>query len=162
MKDRLINSKLGMILTIIQLGIVHLTTCIDIDKKSLNGLWTKSQWEKELNDHKRICTGVIDLETKQVLGVCSAWLVADELQITAIAIYPIHQRKGLGKLLISDLIKRSKSLRTNHIHLEVKETNQPAKAFYKSLGFKVVGKRPNFYKDGSAAILFSKQLNKKS
>ena len=139
---------------------MHLNDCIEIDQKSLKGLWTKSQWVKELTDPKRICLGAIDIESKKLLGLCTSWLVIDELHITSIAVHPIHQRKGLGKLLMSELIKRSDSLLTNHIHLEVKDTNQPAKAFYKSMGFKIVGNRPNFYKDGSDAHLFTKELNK--
>ena len=145
---------------IIRLGILHLNSCIDLDQKSLRGLWTKAQWERELADPKRICIGVIEIETKKLLGVCTAWFVIDELQITSIAIDPIHQRKGLGGFLISDLIKRSKSLKTNNINLEVKETNESAKAFYKSMGFEIVGNRSNFYKDGSNALLYNKQLKK--
>ena len=151
-----------MNLKIIQLGINHLNDCLDLDRKSLNGIWSKTQWERELSDSKRICIGVIDFETKKLLAVCSAWLVIDELHITFIAVHPIYQRKGLGKFLLSNLIKRSKSLKTNHIHLEVKDTNDQAKAFYKSMGFKIEGNRSNFYKDGSDAIIFTKQINKKS
>ena len=151
-----------MNLRIIQLGITHLNECVDLDQKSLNGLWSKSQWERELTDPKRICLGIIDLETKKLLGVCSAWLVIDELHITFIAVHPMHQRKGLGKFLLSELIQRSKSLGTNHIHLEVKNNNEPAKAFYKSMGFKTVGNRSNFYKDGSDALLLNKETNNKS
>ena len=143
---------------IIQLGIFHLNSCIELDQKALKGLWTKSQWKKELTDPKRICIGIIELETEKLLGLCSAWLVIDELHITSIAVHPIHQRKGLGKFLMSELIKRSDSLLTNHIHLEVKDTNEPAKAFYKSMGFKIVGIRSNFYKDGSDAILLTKTI----
>ncbi len=50
----------------------------------------------------------------------------------------------------------------NEIFTPSKETNEPAKAFYKSMGFEIVGNRSNFYKDGSNAILLTKQLNKKS
>ena len=146
--------------TTIQLGILHLNSCLDLDKISLKGLWSRTQWEKELTDPKRSCIGVIDLETKKLLGLCTAWLVIDELHITCIAVHPVHQRKGLGKLLISNLIQRSNSLITNQIYLEVKDTNEPAKAFYKSIGFISVGNRPNFYKDGSDALIFTKQLNK--
>ncbi len=149
-----------MNLKIRQLGILHLNSCIYLDQKALKGLWTKSQWEKELTDPKRMCIGIIDIETQKLLGLCSSWLVIDELHITAIAIDPIHQRKGLGKFLISELIKRLSSLKINLIHLEVKNTNEQAKAFYKCLDFKIVGNRPNFYKDGSDAIVFNKQLNK--
>ena len=149
-----------MKITIIQLGIKHLKACIDLDQKSLKGLWSKSQWEDELTNPKRICLGVIDLETKKLLGLCSAWLIIDELHITVLAVLPSEQRKGLGKLLISNLIKRSKVLRINHIYLEVKDTNEQAKAFYKSMGFKIERYRSNFYKDGSNAIIFTKQLKK--
>ena len=149
-----------MNLKIIQLEIFHLNSCLKLDAISLKGLWTKSQWEKELTDPKRICIGVIDIKTQKLLGLCSSWLVIDELHITCIAVNPIHQRKGLGKFLMSDLIKRSNSLSTNQIYLEVKDTNEPAKAFYKSMGFKIVGNRTSFYKDGSDALIFSKQLIK--
>ena len=139
---------------------MHLNACIDLDQKSLKGLWSKSQWEDELTNPKRICLGVIDLETKKLLGLCSAWLIIDELHITSLAVLPTEQRKGLGKLLISNLIKQPKVLRTNHMYLEVKDTNEQAKAFYKSMGFKIERYRSNFYKDGSNAIIFTKQLKK--
>ncbi len=151
-----------MNLTIIKLGKQHLNACIDLDQKSLNGLWSRSQWEKELSNPIRICLGVIELEKNKLLGLCSAWLIADELYITSIAVHPTHQRQGLGKLLMTDLIKRSTSFRTNHIYLEVKDTNEPAKAFYKFMGFKMEGNRSNFYKDGSNALIFTKEINKKS
>ena len=144
---------------IIQLGIKHLNACVDLDQKSLKGIWTESQWEKELNDTKRICIGLMEIEQKKLLGLCSAWVVTDELHITSIAVLPTHQRKGLGKFLLSDLIKRSRFLRTNQIHLEVKETNEPAKALYKSMGFKTIAIRSNFYEDGNSALLLTKEIN---
>ena len=151
-----------MNLKIIQLGKMHLNDCVDLDQKSSNGLWSKSQWERELTDPKRICLGIIELQTKKLLGLCSAWLVIDELHITFIAVDPMNQRKGIGKFLLSDLIKRSKSLQINHIFLEVKQNNEPAKALYNSMGFKTVGKRSNFYQDGSDALLLNKETNNRS
>ena len=136
---------------------MHLNDCLNLDQKSLNGLWTKSQWKKELTDPKRICLGIIELETKKLLGLCSAWIVIDELHITSIAVHPIYRRKGIGKFLLSNLIKRSKSLQTNQIILEVKDNNETAKAFYKSMGFKTVGHRSNFYEDGSDALVLNKE-----
>ena len=150
-----------MNLKIIQLGISHLNQCIDIDKKTLEGLWTKSQWKRELTDPKRICIGVIEMETKNLLGLCSAWFIVEELYLTLLAVDPSHQRMGLGKLLIKDLIKRSQSLLKNQILLEVKETNEPAKAFYIAMGFQLMGSRSNFYKDGSNALIFLLKTNKK-
>ena len=141
-----------MNLTIIQLGIMHLNECVYLDQKSSNGLWSKSQWERELTDPKRICLGIIELETKKLLGLCSAWVIIDELHITYIAVHPMHQRKGLGRFLLSDLTKLSKSLQTNQIYLEVNKNNEPAKAFYKSMGFKTVGNRSHFYKEQTSKV----------
>ena len=139
---------------------MHLAECIDLDKKSLKGLWTQSQWKKELNDPNRICIGALDITTKKLLGLCSAWQVIDELHLTSLAVDPDHFRKGLGKFILSDLIKRSISLGINQIYLEVKDTNKPAIALYKSIGFKIKGQRDNFYKDGSNALIYIKELTK--
>ena len=138
---------------------MHINDCLELDQKSLKGIWNRSQWERELTDSKRICLGILELKTKKILGLCTSWLILDELHITLVAVNPIHQRKGLGKFLLSDLIKRSRSLRTNQIHLEVRETNEPAKALYKSMGFKTINKRTNFYKDGTNALLLTKETN---
>ena len=143
---------------IIQLGKKHLNACFDLDQISLKGLWSISQWERELTDPQRICIGAIEVEKKKLIGLCSAWLVIDELQITSFAVHPMHQRRGIGKFLLSNLIKRSNSFTTNKLHLEVKDTNIPAKAFYKSMGFKQIAKRINFYKDGSDAIILTKEI----
>ena len=151
-----------MNLKTIRLGIRHLNFCLEIDNESLKGLWTKSQWERELTHPERICIGVLEIETKKILGLCSAWIVIDELQITSIAVHPLHQRQGVGKFLLSDLIKRSNSFLTKRIYLEVKDSNRPAIAFYKSMGFKIIGDRSNFYKDGSNALLLTRELNNKS
>ena len=144
---------------IIQLGIMHLNYCLDLDKKSLNGLWTKAQWQRELTEPNRISLGIIELDTEKLFGLCSAWLVIDELHINFIAVHPTHQRKGLGKYLLSNLINRSKSLQSKSIKLEVNDNNESAKAFYKSMGFKKVGCRSNFYKDGSDALLLNKEID---
>ena len=141
---------------------MHLNACVDLDQKSLKGLWSKSQWERELTDPKRICLGIIELENEKLLGLCCAWLVIDELHITLIAVDPKYQRRGLGKFLLSEIINRQRSLKTNQILLEVKETNEPAKAFYKSMGFKMIGNRTNFYKDGSDALLLIKETHNKT
>tara|TARA_B100000700_G_scaffold137441_1_gene153399 strand:- start:141 stop:596 length:456 start_codon:yes stop_codon:yes gene_type:complete len=147
-----------MNLRIIQLGIEHTDACIELDQKSLKGLWTRSQWEKELSDPMRVCFGVSDHGNNSLIGICSSWLAFDELHLTSIAVHPFYQRRGIAKFILSELIRHSESKKIKLIHLEVKEKNVPAKALYKSMGFKVKRKRSNFYKDGSNALVFVKEL----
>ena len=147
---------------IIQLGIIHLNVCLEIDQKLLKGIWSKAEWIRELTDPKRLCIGAINLETKKLLGLCTAWVVLDELQITFLAVHPTHQRKGLGKSLLSEITNFSKSIETNRIHLEVKDSNKTARAFYKSMGFEISGRRPNLYKDGSDGLTLIKKIEKQT
>ena len=139
---------------------MHLNVCIEIDQKSFNGLWSRSQWMRELTDPKRICIGAISLETKKLLGLCSAWVILDELHITFLAVHSSHQRKGVGKSLISAITTFPNSTQTNHIYLHVKDSNLPAKAFYKSMGFKIASMRPKLYKDGSNGLELIKKIEK--
>ena len=144
---------------IIQLKKMHLDACLDLDQKSLKGLWTNSQWERELNDPKRICLGTFENNSNELIALCSAWLILDELYLTALAVHPHHLRKGFGKNILCNLINRSKSYGITQIRLEVKDTNEPAKAFYKYMGFEVKALRSDFYKDGSNALMYIKRLN---
>ena len=141
---------------IIPLETKHLSLCIELDQKTFKGLWTKSQWEREIRDPKRICLGAF--ESEKLLALCSGWFILNELHITVLVVNPLHLRKRLGTLLLSTIIDRAKSLGVNKIILEVKETNEPAKALYENLGFKITGHRSQLYRDGSNALIFIKNL----
>ena len=59
------------------------------------------------------------------------------------------------------LIKECKKLNINRLLLEVSQSNTIAENFYKSFDFSTVGRRKNYYKDGSDALLKEKKINKK-
>ena len=40
-----------------------------------------------------------------VAGYVSAWLLADELQLLSLAVHPQHQRRGLGRRLLEELLR---------------------------------------------------------
>lgn len=67
-----------------------------------------------------------------------------EIEIFNICIEKRYRRKRIGQSLIYELTKAAKNECTS-IWLEVRESNQKAISFYKSLGFETAGKRKNFY-----------------
>lgn len=108
----------------------------------------------------------LELLTKEGIGVgmvcrkdgivCAygGMLVAvDEGQITNIATHPDFRRMGYGKAVCEALIKYAKNNRLDSISLEVRESNKAAIQLYSSLGFKVEGKRKDFYKKPTEAAL---------
>lgn len=69
-------------------------------------------------------------------------------QITNVAITPEYQNKGIGRLMMKEIIKISQERKANAMTLEVRPSNKGAIHLYESLGFKSVGRRRGYYEDG--------------
>ena len=108
----------------------------------------------------------LELLTKEGIGVgmvCSAdgnvcayggmMVAVDEGQIINIATHPDYRRRGYGKAIVEALIKYAKINGLDSISLEVRESNAAAIELYSSLGFKVEGKRRDFYTKPTEAAL---------
>lgn len=92
---------------------------------------------------------------EKVLGVMVAWLVARELQIMDIAVHPTSRRLGIAKSLMLEAFQQT-SGGWDQAVLEVRKSNSPAIKLYECMGFKVVGERPKYYKDGETALIMVK------
>ena len=64
-----------------------------------------------------------------------------------------RNRQGYGKAVVEALIKYAKNNHLDSISLEVRESNTPAITLYRELGFKVEGKRKDFYTKPTEAAL---------
>jgi ribosomal-protein-alanine N-acetyltransferase len=78
-------------------------------------------------------------------GFVLARLAADEAEILSVAVGRAHRREGLGRELMDAVLRQLHAERASHLVLEVDETNAPALALYRRLGFFEVGKRRNYY-----------------
>ncbi len=142
---------------VIKLDINDLENCLALDLLTLNGIWTKTQWEDELRNPQKICIGIVKIN--QLIGFTCGTLLLDEIHITLIGIHPNYQRLGYGKLALDSLLLCASDKGVKTARLEVRASNYKAKLFYKSLYFKKSGLREGLYKDGSDAIIFTKNLS---
>ena len=138
-------------MAVITLDPSWLADCLALDRSALQGLWTKEQWRRELEDPRRLCLGWS--EAKTLLGVACGWLVADELHITLIAVDPSVRRRGHGKRLLSALLQQARQHGAIHATLEVGSNNLAAIALYANAGFQSAGTRFKYYSDGSDALI---------
>jgi ribosomal-protein-alanine N-acetyltransferase len=92
------------------------------------------------------------------LALASAWLVVDELHITAVAVHPDHRRLGLARRVLEALLRLASQAGAERATLEVSSANAPAKALYASLGFKEVAVRRAYYRNGEDALIQLKKL----
>jgi ribosomal-protein-alanine N-acetyltransferase len=80
-----------------------------------------------------------------IVGFVLARLAAGEGEILTVAVARSHRRQGIGWQLMDAVLRRLHGERAEALFLEVDETNAPAIALYRRLGFHEVGKRPHYY-----------------
>jgi ribosomal-protein-alanine N-acetyltransferase len=59
---------------------------------------------------------------------------------------------------MADVFVLAGSVHAEEIYLEVRLSNQPARTFYRGLGFTEAGRRPGYYLDGEDALVMVKKL----
>ncbi len=119
-----------------------------IEKSSLSVPWSESELTLFIKNPSGVYLAAF--ADGKMLGVCGGYIGAGECQITNIAVLPEYRRRGIAEALLTTLITESKSRGGAKAFLEVGENNTVAMEFYKKLGFKVISKRPRYYKNESA------------
>lgn len=79
------------------------------------------------------------------LGVVLARLTLDEAEILTVVVDKTARGKGIGRLLMDNVLQYLHAERAASLFLEVEETNKPALALYRRLRFEEVGRRPAYY-----------------
>lgn len=71
----------------------------------------------------------------------------------AIGLYQEYCGRGIGKILLSEILELAESIGYEQVELEVVTTNERAVRLYQSLGFQIYGTLPNNmkYPDGTYA-----------
>jgi [ribosomal protein S18]-alanine N-acetyltransferase len=109
--------------------------------------WTQESFLEELLKHHsslmaaRVSAGAGEI----VAGYICFWLVADEVQILNVAVHQAYRRLGIGRALLLHCLKCGVEKRSRIALLEVRSSNLAAQQLYSSLGFRVVGQRPDYY-----------------
>lgn len=87
-----------------------------------------------------------------VLGYVQFWHVTDEIHLLNVAVAGAERRRGLGRILVNEVIAYAKEHRAERVLLEVRVSNSAAIALYQTLGFEEFNRRKRYYDDGEDAI----------
>ncbi len=88
---------------------------------------------------------------RTLCGFVLARAAGGESEILTIAVLPRHARRGLGWRLMRAAIREAVSRGAEEMYLEVDETNGPATALYRRLGFRQVSERKAYYEGEGGA-----------
>lgn len=79
--------------------------------------------------------------------------LAGEAEILALGVLPALRRQGLGRRILAWTLNRAAAMDAQAVFLEVSEANPGAAALYRAAGFREVGRRKAYYRDGRAALV---------
>jgi len=109
--------------------------------------WSAEQYEAlfRASDPGRIA--LILWEESDLQGFVIARVVGKEWEIENIAVAGPVRRRGLGTRLLGELLDSARAKDAAAVFLEVRESNQAARALYEKWAFRESGRRPRYYKD---------------
>jgi ribosomal-protein-alanine N-acetyltransferase len=90
----------------------------------------------------------------RLVGYGGLMFVVDEAHVTTLSVQPDQQGQGIGTQLLAHLVQEALARGTRALTLEVRASNEPAKALYRRFGFAPAGIRRNYYAEvGEDALI---------
>ncbi len=129
----------------------HLRQMAQIEREAFDMPWTEAMFIPEVEDEN--AHYVVGVRGDEVICYGGYHKVLDEAHITNIAVKAGERGKGIGKLLMSELIARAKNAGVKYITLEVRDDNEAAIKLYLSFGFTVEGVRKKYYSNKYDALI---------
>jgi ribosomal-protein-alanine N-acetyltransferase len=148
-------------ISIRKMEIADIDRVCEIDQISFSLPWPRSSFIFEVNNPAaRAWVAEFQAGEKghQIVGMIVTWLIVDELHIATLATDPAcRQHKIAFKLMIHSLCSAAREGALKSL-LEVRRSNQAARALYRKLGYIEDGVRLRYYQDNHEdALLMSLQ-----
>ncbi len=84
-------------------------------------------------------------EGGEIAGYCGVLTALDQGDVLNVGVRPERQRQGIGRRLVSALIKNMDEKGVASLYLEVRVSNRAAIDLYEASGFEQVGLREGYY-----------------
>lgn len=135
----------------------HVSGIHAIEVECFSEPWPEQSIVSQLTGQNQIF--LVALDGDAVIGYVGMMYVLDEGYISNVAVTASYRRQKIADKLIDTLVRKANELQLSFVTLEVRETNEPAKALYAKNGFEVVGLRKNYYtKPKENAVLMTVYL----
>ncbi|HSN13454.1 MAG TPA: ribosomal protein S18-alanine N-acetyltransferase [Anaeromyxobacteraceae bacterium] len=127
--------------------------------------WTEDQLRSELGRAYAtvLCAEAIpgsgEETSGRIDGFIVYWVIHDELHVLDVVAAPEARRRGVGRALMEAALADGVLRGAARAMLEVRRSNAPALALYRSLGFLHDTVRRGYYQDGEDAVLMSLSLH---
>lgn len=94
-----------------------------------------------------------------IVGFAGMWMYVDEAHIATIATHPEWRGRGIGELILHNLMREAQRRQAVSVTLEVRVSNTVAQRLYHKYGFEEVGRRKAYYQDNREDALLMTVTN---
>jgi len=137
--------------------LVYLADILKIERVSFPSPWGREAFEHEMRNPLSRFWGI--LSDEGLVAYICFWVAAGEIHLMNIAVDPKMRKRGLGRHLMDKLFETGADEGVHKIWLEVRPSNEAARALYSKMGFTEVGRRQRYYTDtGEDAIVMAFNL----
>lgn len=112
---------------------------------AIHGQCFAEVWDQAAMTSLLATPGTFALIAEEGAGFVMLRVAAGESEVLTLAVLPAARRRGIATTLLSAAAQRAQKMGATELFLEVDETNLPAIALYKRLGFTQIGLRPHYY-----------------
>ena len=123
----------------------HVSQVAELEKLCFSDPWSERSVASELTNAYSFW--LVAEENGCVVGYVGWQTSIDEADMMNIAVHPDYRRMGIAERLVALLCDGLSAKGVHALMLEVRASNEPAKALYEKLGFVQVGCRPNYYRN---------------
>jgi ribosomal-protein-alanine N-acetyltransferase len=129
-----------------------------IEKASFAYPWSSRFFLQELQVQ---CARAILAEINgRIVGYVLFWLLPGEADVHNLAVHSEFRRRGIGRLLLQQVVIEARRQFSTQVMLEVRQSNIAAQKLYQSMGFVTSGIRKGYYSDdGEDAVAMTLELN---
>jgi len=114
-----------------------------IEESIFSKPWTYKAFRDSLNLSNAVY--LVCASKDEIMGYCGLYCVLDEATITNMAVREEFRNKGIGYMLLQNIIDEARKIGIHNLTLEVRKSNLAAYHLYKQVGFEASGIRTNFY-----------------
>jgi [ribosomal protein S18]-alanine N-acetyltransferase len=131
---------------IVPMSVTSLDQILGIERSCFSDPWSARAFRQSLSSPHTISLVARDPASGRSIGYIVGWFVMDEGEIANVAVAADWRGRGIGGLLLDEVISRSRSRGVSSLYLEVREANTNALRLYASRGFEQVGRRVGYYR----------------
>lgn len=134
-----------------------LPAVMEIERSAFSTPWRASTFEGLLSRPDSDLFGAT--RTGHLIGYCVAWTIGDQAELGNVAVMEAERGRRIGRLLVETALARVKERGAAECFLEVRESNLHARTLYEKCGFRMIGRRKNYYsKPVEDALVLKKDL----